>query len=874
MMMNNAEPQPPAFFLKFFRWYCHPRMLDYIEGDLMEVYERRLNTSGKRSADTKFIIDVLLLFRPGIIKPGQPNRNLNHYGMLRSYFTIGWRSLLKNKGLSLINIGGLAMGMAVALLIGLWVYDELSYDKDNPSYERVARVLQHVTGNGEKDTWYGMPFPLAGELRTNYGSDFKRIAQAVNWGEHMINYNDKAWKQVGMYIEKDGPQIMGTKMREGTAELNDPASVLISANTAEALFGSDEPLDKVIKIDNMPVVKVVGVFHDFPTNSTFNNVKFIASFEFLYNNDGGFKNMDDPWRPNFTDLFVELNENNIDFAGISEKIKYAKQRKLSEHLASQKPELFLHPMKDWHLRSGFRNGVNVGGAIEYVWIFGSIGMFVLLLACINFMNLSTARHEKRAREVGIRKAVGSIKSQLVVQFLSESFLTVFLAFLVALVIAQVALPFFNILADKHLTILWDNPGFWLMSMAFITFTALISGSYPAFYLSSFKAVKVLKGTFKAGRFAAVPRQILVTLQFTVSITLIIGTTIVYQQIRFAASRPIGYSRESLVSVITRNATIHDHLEAVNNELVQSGAIVNLAEAGNAPTYIAYTTSGLEWPGKDPSLFNDFGVSNATADYGKVIGWHIREGRDFSREFKSDSSALILNAAAIKYMNLKNPIGQRVTWFGTPYTIIGIVDNMIMESPYQEIRPIIYTLMTYPGDQVVLKLNPDASASESLSKIEQTFKKYNPTHPFEYNFIDEAYGQKFGDEERTGKLVSILSALAVFISCLGLFGLASFVAEQRTKEIGVRKVMGASVFTLWRMLSKDFMMLVVLSIVIASPVAYYYIDNWLLKFQYHTDINWWVFALSGIAALAITLLTVSYQSIKAAVANPVKSLRME
>lgn len=872
--MTEVDIHPPQLFLRFFRWYCHPKMLDYIEGDLMEMYERRLLTLGKRKADLKFMLDVMLLFRPGIIRPAEGHKNSNNFGMIKSYLTIGWRSLLKNKGLSLINIGGLAMGMSVALLIGLWVYDELSFDKQNPHYDRVAQVLQHVNGNGTKDTWWSMPFPLAEELRTHYGTDFKRIAQAVSWGEHMINYNDKAWKEVGLYIEKEGAHIIGTNINEGTADFNDPASILISSTAAMALFGTDDPLNKVIQIDNMPVVKVVGVYQDFPANSRFSGLNFIASVEFLYNNDSGLRNMDEPWRPNFTSLFVELHENNPDFGGISEKIRYAKQRNLSEHLATQKPELFLHPMKDWHLRSEFRNGVNVGGAIEYVWIFGSIGVFVLMLACINFMNLSTARHEKRAKEVGIRKAIGSVKSQLVIQFLSESFLTVFLAFLLSLAIAQLALPFFNLLADKHVQILWSDPMFWLLSMAFVTFTSLTSGSYPAFYLSSFKAVKVLKGTFRAGRLAAIPRQVLVTLQFTVSITLMIGTIIVYQQIQFAASRPIGYSRESLVGITTRNASIHDHFDAVKTELLQSGAVVEVAEAGNAPTNIAYTTSGLEWPGKDPNLFNDFGVSYATPEYGNVIGWHIKEGRDFSREFKSDTSALILNEAAIHYMNIKNPVGQQVTWFGTSYTIIGVVDNMIMESPYQEIRPIIYNLLTSQGDLVMAKLNPDASAKESLKKIEDAFKKYNPTHPFEYKFVDEDYGQKFGNEERTGKLVSVLSALAIFISCLGLFGLASFVAEQRTKEIGVRKVMGASVFALWKMLSKDFMMLVVLAILIASPVAYYFVDNWLLKFQYHTDISWWVFALSGTGALVITLLTVSYQAIKAAVANPVKSLRTE
>jgi ABC-type antimicrobial peptide transport system permease subunit len=794
--------------------------------------------------------------------------------MIKSYLTIGWRSLLKNKGLSLINIGGLATGMAVALLIGLWVYDELSYDRENPAYDRLAQVLQHVKGNGQKDTWWGMPYPLAEELRTHYGSDFKRVAQAISWGDHMINYQDKGWKQSGLYIEKGGPQMLGTNLQQGSIDLNDPASVLIASSMAQALFGNDDAINKIIKIDNLPVVKVTGVYQDFPHNSAFNNVKFIGSVEFLYNYDGFLKNMQVPWRPNFTTLLVELNENNRDFAGISAKIRDAKLRNLSEDLATQKPELFLHPMIDWHLRSDFRNGVNVGGAIEYVWIFGSIGLFVLLLACINFMNLSTARHEKRSKEVGIRKAIGSAKGQLVIQFLSESFLTVLLAFIVALAFAQIALPLFNQLADKQLQILWSNPVFWSVSAAFIVVTALVAGSYPAFYLSSFKAVKVLKGTFKAGRHAVIPRQVLVTLQFTVSITLMIGTTIVYQQIRFAASRPIGYSRESLLSIPTRNASIHDHFDALKSELIQSGAAVEMAEAGNAPTNIAYTTSGLEWPGKDASLFNDFGVSYATAGYGQVIGWHIKEGRDFSAEIKSDSSAIILNQAAIDFMKLENPVGQRVTWFGTPYTIIGIVDNMIMESPYQQIRPTIYNLLGAAGDLVVVKLNPKLAASESLSRIEQTFKKYNPTQPFEYSFVDEDYGRKFGNEQRTGRLVTILSGLAIFISCLGLFGLASFVAEQRTKEIGVRKVLGATIFGIWRMLSRDFIVLVLLSIVIASPLAYYFIDGWLMKFQYHTGISWWVFALSGAGALLITLVTVSYQAIRAAVANPVKSLRTE
>jgi ABC-type antimicrobial peptide transport system permease subunit len=848
-------------------------MRGYIEGDLLEVYERRQRLSSPRVANVRFIIDVLLLFRPGIVRSPKLSVNINKYSMIKSYFTIGWRNMLRNKGYSLINIGGLAVGMTVAMLIALWIYDELSFDRYNRNYDRAAQVIQNLTNNGEVDTWWGLPYPMSEELRANYGSDFKYIAMAVGWGEHMLSYNDKVWKERGFYIEREGPEILGLTMTQGTFDMKDPASILLSSSAANSYFGNDDPINKLMKIDNHPLMKVIGVYQDFPDNSRFKGLHFIAPWEFTYNNDAGYKDMEDPWRPNFVSLFVVINDN-ADFGAVSAKIKDAKLKKLNAHLAKKKPALFLQPMTKWHLYSEFKNGVNTGGAIQYVWIFGTIGVFVLLLACINFMNLSTARNEKRAKEVGIRKTIGSVKSQLIMQFFSESFLTVLFAFALAMLFTQLTLPSFNLIADKQIAFPWTNPQLWAGALVFVSFTALVAGSYPAFYLSSFKAVKVLKGTFKAGRFATLPRKVLVTVQFTVSITLIIGTIGVYRQIQFVANRPVGYSRESLVNITTRNENIHRHFEAVRHELLQANVVVSMAESESPTTGIWNSTSGFSWPGKDPNLSTDFGVVLASYEYGNTIRWHVKEGRGFSKDFASDTAAFVLNEAAVHYMDLKNPVGQSVTWWGKTFTVIGVIEDMVMESPYDEPRPTIYGEVTGPGNMVLARLNPATDAKSALVKIEEVFKKFNTEHPFEFQFVDDAYAMKFGNEERVGTLASLFSALAVFISCLGLFGLASFVAEQRTKEIGVRKVMGASTFNLWGMLSRDFVSLVIISVVIAIPVGYYFMNNWLTKYQYRTQVEWWIFALSGVSALLITLLTVSYQSVKAALANPVRSLRSE
>jgi len=793
--------------------------------------------------------------------------------MVKNYFKTAWRNLGKSKMHSFINIAGLSIGMAVAILIGLWMYDELSFNKNFQHYDRIAQVIQNVSNNSEVQTWTTVPYPLAEELRKNYGSDFKHVAMAGNWGDHLMTIGEKKLKTTGAFFEKGAPDMFSLKMLRGSrSSLDDPTSVLLSASAAKAYFGDDDPVNKMVNIDSSFTVKVTGVYEDFPRNSAFADLNFISTWE-MYANSDWIRTMEDPWRPNSFSLFVQLNDN-ADINKVSAKIKDAKLKRVNAQLAKKKPVLFLQPMSKWHLYSEFKNGVNVGGAIQYVWMFGIIGVFVLLLACINFMNLSTARSEKRAKDVGIRKTVGSRRSQLIFQFFTESLLTVAFAFVLSLFLVQLTLPFFNQVADKQTFILWNHPLLWLLCIVFIIITALIAGSYPAFYLSSFNPVKVLKGTFKAGRFAFVPRKVLVVVQFTVSVTLIIGTIIVYQQIQFAKNRPVGYTRNGLVSVPIANAAIHDHFNAVKDELVQYSAVTSMAESGSPTTGTWSTTSGLDWKGKDPDLSVDFANIDASYDYGKTIGWQFKDGRDFSRDFATDSSALILNEAAANFIGFKNPVGETITWWGKPCKVIGVVHNMVMNSPYEEPKPTVFSLVTGPASVVLLKINPAESAKDAVSKIETVFRKFNPDQPFEYQFVDEDYAKKFGNEERIGKLAGFFAILAIAISCLGLFGLTSFVAEQRKKEIGLRKVLGASVFSVWNLLSKDFVILVIISFLISVPLSYYLMHSWLQNYTYRTELSWWIFAAAGIGLLLITILAVSFQAIKAAIANPVKSLRTE
>jgi hypothetical protein len=513
-----------------------------------------------------------------------------------------------------------------------------------------------------------------------------------------------------------------------------------------------------------------------------------------------------------------------------------------------------------------------------VWTIGIIGCFILLLACINFINLATARSEKRAKEVGIRKTIGAERRQLIGQFISESFLAVVFAFILAVILAAVLLPWFNELANKNIIMPWSDLYFWIISLGFIILTGLLAGCYPAFYLSSFQPMRVLKNTFGIGRIAAIPRKILVMVQFTISIVLITCTIIIFRQTEYAKNRPVGYSGNGLLLIQKKTDEFKGKFELLRTELKNTGVVYEVAESNSAVTGTEMSNGGFEWREKDPASNNNFATLSVTREYGNTVGWHFMAGRNFLQEPASDSASIVINEAAAKYMKLKNPVNEIVRWdpkWRKPETfrIIGVIKDMVMESPFAEAQPTMFFLYDY-NKWVNIRLKPNVNPRYALSKIEAVFKNLIPNTPFDYKFADKEYASKFDAEDRMEKLASLFASLALFISCLGLFGLVSFITEQRTKEIGIRKVVGARVVDLWKLLSKDFLILVTISCVSAAPIADYFMHGWLQNYQYRTNLSWWIFASAGAGALMITLITVSIQTIKAAVANPVKSLRTE
>jgi len=869
----NQEVHPPGWAKRLLT-RLHPEgTLEEVEGDLEELYVYWYHRTGQTQATLRYLLNVLSVLPPFVRQRQRKDTyppSTQYVAMLRNYLTIAFRNLAKNRVYSFINIFGLASGMAVAILIVLWMFDELSFNKQFKNYDRLAKLWQFVKFDVEKASYDVMPIPLAQELRSKY-PDFESLGLSVTRNV-ILAAGERKLLKTGNYVEPDLFDMLSLNVVSGTRfGSNDVNTILLSESVANAMFGTDNPLNQLIKLDNKQTVKVTGVYEDFPSNSTFNDVTFLAPWKFFVANDEGAKRDQNEWDSNSYQIFAQL-KSDADFDQVSAKIRDIRMK--LDNPPGYKPEFFLHPMTKWHLYADFKDGVNTGGLITFVWLFGSIGVIVLLLACINFMNLSTARSEKRAKEVGIRKAVGSVRSQLIGQFFSESLLMAILAFILSLLFVQLALPYFNQVAEKKMVILWISPMFWLVGLGFSLLTGLIAGSYPALYLSSFQPVKVLKGTFRTHRFAAIPRRVLVGFQFTVSVMLIIGTIIVFRQIEFAKDRPVGYSRSGLIEIGMNAPELYGHYEVLRSDLLNTGAVTDMSESSNSVTVQYGGTTDISWKGKKPDSKPLVMTNYVSHDFGKTIGWRVKEGRDFSRDHTTDSSAMIVNEAAVKLMGFKNPINKIIRQGGLEYNVIGVIKDMVKEDPFKPVNPSFFVVNYRNVNTINIRLAPQVSAHEALAKIEKVFKSYSPDSPFAYKFVDDQYAQKFGTEERIGRLAGGFAILAILISCLGLFGLASFMAEQRTKEIGIRKVLGASTFNVWRLLSKEFVMLILVAFCLAGPIAYYVLSGWLQNYQYRTELSWWIFALAGLGALAVTLLTVSYQSIKAALLNPVKSLRSE
>ncbi|HZX73164.1 MAG TPA: ABC transporter permease [Cyclobacteriaceae bacterium] len=803
--------------------------------------------------------------------------------MLKNYLKIAWRNLSKNKVYSLVNIGGLAIGMAVAMLIGLWIYDEVSFNKSHQNYASIAQVRRYYTDPNTRETngVDNMHYPMAAILKTKYAGYFKHVVMAWWLNDYAVSTTDKKFSKRGEFMEPGGIDMLSLKMLKGDYHsLDDLHAVILSKSAAEAFFGSEDPINKSLKIDNRMDVIVTGVYDDIADNSRFANVQFFAPWDLWVASNEWIQQTRDSWDNSSFPIFVQLKAGvsmAAADAGIKDLFYNSVPSEIAEGMKKYKVHALLYPMKDWHLYSEFKNGKPEGGKITFVWLFGIVGIFVLILACINFVNLSTARAEKRAREVGIRKTMGSFRIQLIQQFLSESFLVVILSFIISVGLVALSIPWFNGLADKKLSIPFSSPFFWMINLVFIIVTAFLAGAYPSFYLSSFQPVKVLKGPILLGKFSTLPRKTLVVVQFTVSIILVIGTMVVYKQIQFAQNRPIGYNSSGLITIPKNDPGYNGKIDVLRTELVNT-SVVGAMELSSGPmTQISSNSSDFDWVGKQPREYS-FAVTNVSYGFGKMVGWKFVAGRDFSRDFATDEDKIIINETAAKDMGFKNPIGQLVKFAGGTRSaeIVGVIQDMIMGSPYEPQKRGIFFLDKKYGTatRIEIKIKPTVSASAALSKMEEVFKAVVPSAIFDYRFVDEEYAKKFSQEQRVGKLSSFFAALAILISCLGLFGLSSFMAERRRKEIGVRKVIGASVLNIWSLLSKEFLGLLIISMIIASPIAYLFMDKWVQKYSYHTSFSWWIFIAAGSGAVLITVLTVSWQTLKAALANPVRSLRAE
>ena len=793
--------------------------------------------------------------------------------MIKNYFKIGWRNLLGNKGYSFINISGLAMGMAVAMLIGLWVFDELSFNRSFEKYDRIGKMYHHLTFGENILTIDDMPYPVGNEVKNNY-ADFEEVTMTKE-EDHIIGYEEKKFFKTGLFVEPQFAALFSLHLLQGSAEsLKDLHSILISKSLAHDI-GADNTIGKMIKFDNLDNLMVAGVFEDFPSNSQFAEITMLLPMTYYFTISESTRKKMNNWEDYDFQCYVLLNDK-TSFGQAEPKIRNVLYQKVSGDGKAIKPEGILFPMEKWHLYSEFKDGKNIGGKIQFVWMFGMIALFVLLLACINFMNLSTARSEKRSKEVGIRKVMGSGRNQLVNQFLSESLLVVLLAFLTAVLIVIVCLPWFNELATKKITIPWGNAYFLLLSILFVIITSVLAGSYPALYLSSFNPVRVLKGTFTAGRYSMIPRKVMVVFQFAISTAMIIGTIVVFQQIQHAKERPVGFDRKGIIHIGVRTQDLAKaDYNSLRNELLATGVVENMAKSDFPITGGASADASLTWQGKDPAFRPLVAMNSCSHDFPKTNGFQFVEGRDFSREFSTDSSALIVNEMAASLFSDKSAIGKKIIFgSGKEREIIGVIKDQVRWTPFSKQSPHIY-FISYKGmGYLTIRMKANVEVHHALTKIEGVLKKVDSGAPFDYKFLDDDYARQFKDEERIGKLAGVFATLAIFISCLGIFGLASFAASQRTKEIGIRKVLGASIFTVWKMLSRDFVWLVIASFLVAAPLTYYFSNQWLQQYDYRTTISWWVFAVTGIGALVITLLTVSYQSIAAGMANPVDSLRSE
>lgn len=787
--------------------------------------------------------------------------------MLTNYLKIAWRNLVRNKSYSTINIVGLALGMVCSLAIFLWVQDELSYDRFHTKGGNIYRVMVNsVDKDGAiSNSFDNSPGLLAGALKEEIPEISHTATITWEWNDR-ISVGNKMDKEKGRVVGADFFEMFSYPLLKGSAQtiFSAPSSLVISQRLAEKYFGSANPIGKLIQLNEKDDYVVSGVFATVPANSSL-QFDYVRSFESFSKNN--------PWIvsgwADYGPSTVIMLRPDASIEKVNDKIRHF----LTQHNPDIKDKtLSLQLYQDQYLYSRFENGIPVGGRIDYVRLFTVVALFILLIACINFVNLATARSIRRAKEIGVRKVVGAARYSLFGQFIGESFLMTLLATVLAVIATYYLLPAFNSITGKTIIIPFDRPDFIGALIALVALTTSVAGAYPALFLSSFKPVDVLKGSFSAKPGISAFRKGLVVFQFTLSIALVVGTFIVYQQMAYIQAKNLGLNRENVV-YINMEDDLSKNFESFKQTLRQSNTIQEITAINTVPTDIGNATSDVMWPAKDPNDIASFWLMGASYDFAKTLSITLKEGREFSPAFRTDTAGFLLNEAAAERMHLKNPVGQQISLWGKQGMVIGLMKNFHLQSLHRTIEPLIVYFESQPRGNAVIKLQV-GKTQRALAVLQNAYKDANPTYPFLYEFADDAYRQQYKSETVIGKLITYFALLAILISCLGLFGLATYTAEQRTKEIGVRKVLGASVASIVALLSKDFLKLVLIAIIIASPIAWYAMNEWLADFAYKIDISWWVFALAGGLAVGIALLTVSFQSVKAALMNPVKSLRSE
>ena len=867
------QQQPPKLAERFLLFFLKEELVEEVLGDLDEKFFRTLERKSLTKARRNYWYQVFNYLRPFAFKYIRSNSIF--ITMIKSNFKISYRILVKNKMYSAINIGGLAIGMSLFILIALWIQDELSFNQNHQHYDRVVQVMRVDDEYGKVYVNSSQVSRLGVYLGETYPTIFEHVATTFYRNqEQFLRVGDRSVERLGYFFSKDISEVLSLDFVAGKSFSSDPLDeILLSNSLAKTLFPDGSPIGEPVRINNSRDLLVSGVYEDLPKNSTFYEMEYIVPMELVYN-----KENPATWSNQNTRIYGLLREG-IQLEQANEIIKNA----LADNMADDDREttIFLHPMKDWHLNSTFEDGVQVTGSeIQEIKIYGATGLFVLLLAFINFINLNTARCNNRLKEIGIRKSIGTYKSQLIQQFLSESFLYAFASMIISLTIILFSLDWFNEISGKEMSMPWSSVNFWVLIATFLLLTTLFSGAYPALFLSSFDPIVALRGDFKQGVLSARFRQILVVFQFTISIALIIGTITVYNQLSFGKARPVGYNQSDLITMRGRSAEWDEKYDVLREELKKTGYVVEMASANYPLTNDLGNNDGFRNPETNEEYPITFNTILVNPEYGSTTQWELIAGRDFSRTGEDERNNIIIGESAVAQMGLSDPIGKMVkaprSFFGRgeDFKIVGVVRDMVKHSPFEEITPLMVFSTEFPLSFVFIRLKEDTDYLESLTAMQETFEKVIPGYPLNYDFIDDAYQVKFQSEERIGSLAILFSVLAILISCLGLFGLSAFVVEQRTKEIGIRKVLGASVIHIWNLISKDFSLLVLLACIFSMPITSYLLNQWLESYEYRISIGWSVYLVAAIICFIISLATVSIHSLKSALGNPVESLRAE